>query len=245
MNSIKLFSLVLLMLLASCKNADNSIMSKKITKITVQSVDEVNFTYHYKVYYDDQNRITKIEPDHTEIFGITYIEYGEGTFKIGKEDLYTSCLLNDDGYISDTEEDNFIDLFPGSMKYNKKGQLESIQFSEAQEILFKWKDGNMEESNFENQKTVFTYTNLENKNNFSFLLRIDGENCSPVFPYFELLGKPTRHLVASVEQSGDGVKYEYKTDADGFVEELTMVYSANGIENISTVKYNFLYELVK
>lgn len=242
MKTIRIFFLVLVVMLAGCKNANNSVPSKRITEINVQSIDDEGFSYGYKIHYDEQDRITKIVPDNSEIFGITEVEYGEGTFKIGKEDNYTSCLLNADGYISDTKEDNFIALFPGSMHYNDKGQLKSIKFSEVQEMLFEWKGGNMVESNFEDQKAVFTYTDIENKNNFSFLLRIDAENCSVVFPYFELLGKPTKHLVASVEQEGYGAKYEYKTDAEGFVDELKMIYSTNGVEDSNIITYKFVYE---
>lgn len=242
MKAIKFFFLVLIVLFASCKNTDNIVPSKKIIEISVQAIDDVGFSYNYKIYYDDKDRITKIEPDHSEIFGITNIEYGENTFKIGKDESYTICSLNNDGYINDTEEDNFIRLFPGSMHYNNKGQLQSIRFNETQEMLFEWKSGNMEQSNFEEEITNFTYTDIENKNNFSFLLRIDDENCSPVFPYFELLGKPTKHLVASVEQNGSGAKYEYKTDEEGFVDELTITYSTSGVEESSIVKYKFLYD---
>ena len=241
MKTIKIFFLVLVVILAGCNNANNSVPSKKITEITVQSTDDGGLSYGYKIHYDEQDRITKIVPDNSEKFGITEVEYGEGTFKIGKEDNYTSCLLNADGYISDTEEDNFIATFRGSMHYNDKGQLRSIQLSEVNEMLFEWKDGNMIESNLEDQKTIFTYTDIENKNNFSFVLRIDGENFSAVFPYFERLGKPTKHLVASAEQGGYGAKYEYKTDAEGFVDELKMIYSTNGVED-SNFTYKFVYE---
>lgn len=211
-----------------------NIPAKKISKITVQGED---YTFNYTLDYDSQNRITKIVPDHSEIFGITNLEYGLNSFRISKGDTFVSCSLNKKGYIKVVEDGDFSSSMFGNMFYNEKGQLASIEYMN-EELFFTWENDNMVEINIEDEQIYVTYTTLENKNQFGLLLKIEEENCTPVFPYYSLLGKATKHLPASIGQGEEKISYNYKIDEDGFVTEITMIYPNNS----KTVFYRFSYE---
>jgi hypothetical protein len=221
------------LLFATSTFAENTLL-KQITKITVQSVD---YTYNYTLSYDFQNRIIKIVPDNSEIFGITYIEYATNTFRISKGDIYVSGSLNEQGYIDIAEDGDFPVLLVGNMFYNDKGQLSSIE-NGNEKMLFTWKNDDMVQMNFQDEQINVTYTTFENKNQFGLFLKIDEDNCTPVFPYYTLLGKATQHLPASVGQGEQKISYQYKTDKDGFVTEIAMIYPDNG----KTVFYRFAYD---
>jgi hypothetical protein len=92
--------------------------------------------------------------------------------------------------------------------------------------------------NVQEEQIDLTYTEIENKNQFGLLLKIEEENCTPVFPYYSLLGKATKHLPASIGQGEEKISYNYKIDEDGFVTEITMIYPNNS----KTVFYRFAYE---
>jgi glycogen synthase len=208
--------------------------TKKATNITVQGE---HYTYQYTINYDSQNRIREIVPDHSEIFGITHIEYATNTFRISKGDIYVSGSLNEQGYIDIAEDGDFPVLLVGNMFYNDKGQLSSIE-NGNEKMLFTWKNDDIVQMNFQNQQIDITYTSLENKNQFGLFLKIDEDNCTPVFPYYTLLGKATQHLPASVGQGEQKISYQYKIDKDGFVTEIAMIYPDNG----KTVFYRFAYD---
>ncbi len=212
----------------------SNLPTKNITKITVQDTE---YTYQYTINYDSQNRITKIVPDHSEIFGITNLEYGLNSFRISKGDTFVSCSLNKKGYIKVVEDGDFSSSMFGNMFYNEKGQLASIEYMN-EELFFTWENDNMVEINIEDEQIYVTYTTLENKNQFGLLLKIEEENCTPVFPYYSLLGRATRHLPASIRQGEEKISYNYKIDEDGFVTEITMIYPNNS----KTVFYRFAYE---
>lgn len=221
------------LLFATSTFAENTLL-KQITKITVQSVD---YTYNYTLSYDFQNRIIKIVPDNSEIFGITHIEYATNTFRIGKGDMYVSGSLNEQGYIDIAEDGDFPVLLVGNMFYNEKGLLSSIE-NGNEKMLFTWINDDMVQMNFQDEQIDVTYTTFENKNQFGLFLKIDEDNCTPVFPYYMLLGKATQHLPASVGQGEQKISYQYKTDKDGFVTEIAMIYPDNG----KTVFYRFAYD---
>ncbi|HHX70122.1 MAG TPA: hypothetical protein GX708_18990, partial [Gallicola sp.] len=96
MKIAKKYAFVTLSFLLTISLYASNLPTKNITKITVQDTE---FTYQYTINYDSQNRIIKIVPDHSEIFGITRIEYGTNTFRISKGDIFVSCSLNEHGYI--------------------------------------------------------------------------------------------------------------------------------------------------
>jgi hypothetical protein len=96
----------------------------------------------------------------------------------------------------------------------------------------------MVQINFQDQQINVTYTTLENKNKFGLFLKIDEDNCTLVFPFYTLLGKATKHLPATVKQGEQKISYQYKTDKDGFVTEIAMIYP----DNSNTVFYKFAYE---
>jgi hypothetical protein len=221
------------LLFATSTFAENALL-KQITKITVQSAD---YTYNYTLSYDFQNSVIKIVPDNSEIFGITHIEYATNTFRIGKGDMYVSGSLNEQGYIDIAKDGNFPVLLVGNMFYNEKGLLSSIE-NGNEKMLFTWKNDDMVQMNFQDEQIDVTYTTFENKNQFGLFLKIDEGNCTPVFPYYTLLGKATQHLPASVGQGEQKISYQYKTDKDGFVTEIAMIYPDNG----KTVFYRFAYD---
>jgi hypothetical protein len=221
------------LLFATSTFAENAQL-KQITKITVQSAD---YTYNYTLSYDFQNSVIKIVPDNSEIFGITHIEYATNTFRIGKGDMYVSGSLNEQGYIDIAKDGNFPVLLVGNMFYNEKGLLSSIE-NGNEKMLFTWKNDDMVQMNFQDEQIDVTYTTFENKNQFGLFLKIDEDNCTPVFPYYMLLGKATQHLPASVGQGEQKISYQYKTDKDGFVTEIAMIYPDNG----KTVFYRFAYD---
>lgn len=221
------------LLFATSTFAENAQL-KQITKITVQSAD---YTYNYTLSYDFQNSVIKIVPDNSEIFGITHIEYATNTFRIGKGDMYVSGSLNEQGYIDIAKDGNFPVLLVGNMFYNEKGLLSSIE-NGNEKMLFTWKNDDMVQMNFQDEQIDVTYTTFENKNQFGLFLKIDEDNCTPVFPYYMLLGKATQHLPASVGQGEQKISYQYKIDKDGFVTEIAMIYPDNG----KTVFYRFAYD---
>ncbi len=234
MKSLKTLSSILLLLLFIILAQASNISSKRVTIITVQSD---KYTYHYTLKYDSQNRITTAIPDHAETFGITHFEYGANTFRISKGDIYVSGSLNEQGYIDIAEDGNFPVLLFGNMFYNEKGLLSSIE-NGNEKMLFTWKNDDMVQMNFQDEQIDVTYTTFENKNQFGLFLKIDEDNCTPVFPYYTLLGKATQHLPASVGQGEQKISYQYKTDKDGFVTEIAMIYPDNG----KTVFYRFAYD---
>jgi len=207
---------------------------KKISTITVQSE---GYTYNYSLSYDSLGRITKAIPDNSEIFGITHIEYGTHTFRISKGDIFVSCSLNEHGYIEVAKDGDFPVSLVGNMIYNAKEQLSSIGYGD-ENILFNWENDNMVQMWFQDEQIDVSYTTLENKNQFGLFLKIDEENCTLVFPYYMLLGKATKHLPESFGQGEQKVSYQYKTDKDGFVTEIKMIYPNNS----KTVFYKFTYE---
>jgi hypothetical protein len=123
------------------------------------------------------------------------------------------------------------------MFYNEKGQLSSIE-NENGKILFTWKNDDMVQMNYEGQQIDVTYTTLENKNKFGLFLKIDDINCTLVYPYYARLGKATKHLPASIGQGEQKISYQYKTDNEGFVIEIAMIYPNNS----KTVFYRFAYD---
>lgn len=130
----------------------------------------------------------------------------------------------------------------GTTVYNDKGQLETIKYPGYEvKMDFLWKDDNMVQLNIEDEQIDFTYTGLENKNNFGFLLRIDEFHFRLVFPFYSLLGKPTKHLPESIEQEGRGSTYQYKLDEEGFIDEMTIIYP-DGVAGGKEVRYKFVYE---
>lgn len=211
-----------------------NIPAKKISKITVQGED---YTFNYTLDYDSQNRITKIVPDHSEIFGITNLEYGTNSFRISKGDTFVSCSLNEQGYIKVSEDGDFPVSMIGNMFYNKIGQLSFIDYGD-EKLLFTWENDNMVKMSLYDEQIYATYTTLENKNQFGLFLKIDEVNCTAIFPYYMLLGKATKHLPASIGQGGWEISYQYKIDKDGFVTEIAMIYPNNS----KTVFYRFAYE---
>ncbi len=128
-------------------------------------------------------------------------------------------------------------MYNHNMFYNEKGLLSSIE-NGNEKMLFTWKNDDMVQMNFQDEQIDVTYTTFENKNQFGLFLKIDEDNCTPVFPYYTLLGKATQHLPASVGQGEQKISYQYKIDTDGFVTEIAMIYPDNG----KTVFYRFVYD---
>lgn len=244
-NKMKIQKLIIFLLsgglFAACtnslKNLQVTVPEKKIVQILVQG-NEDEYKYHYILEYDEKGRITKVEPDYPEIFGTFFCEYSTDAFRMGKGDIHVSGSLNEQGYIQSAEDFAFEEMFVGNMTYNNKGQLISIQHPEAEEITFTWKNDDMVQLNVMDKQINIAYTSLENKNNLGFLLTIDKENCTPVFPYYTLLGKPSKHLPQSIRQGEQVVNYQYTTDNDGYIKEMTMIYS----DNSKTIRYSFVYE---
>jgi len=235
MKTLKSITLLILALLFSITVLADNTPIKKITKINVVSGENIN--YNYTLKYDSLNRISEIISDNPEIFGITKLEYATNTFRIGKGDMYVSGSLNEQGYIDIAEDGNFPVLLVGNMFYNEKGLLSSIE-NGNEKMLFTWKNDDMVQMNFQDEQIDVTYTTFENKNRFGLFLKIDEDNCTPVFPYYTLLGKATQHLPASVGQGEQKISYQYKIDKDGFVTEIAMIYPDNG----KTVFYRFAYD---
>jgi hypothetical protein len=233
MKTLKSITTLILVLLFSTTIYANDVTTKRITKITVQGEE---YTYNYTLSYDAQGRITKVVPDNSEIFGITKCEYTKKTFRIYKNDIFVSCSLNKHGYIINSKDGDFPIMLIGDIYYNEKGQLLSIRNGD-EKMLFKWENGDMVKINFENEQINVSYTSLENKNQFGLFLKIEEENCTPVFPYYSLLGKATRHLPASIGQGEEKISYNYKIDEDGFVTEIAIIYPNNS----KTVFYRFAY----
>jgi hypothetical protein len=230
----KQFFFTLLVLLFATTIYATNMTTKNVTKIIVQDTE---YSYQYTINYDSQNRITKIVPDHSEIFGITNLEYDTNSFRISKGDTFVSCSLNKQGYIDVAEDGDFPVSLVGNMYYNEKGQLSSFAYGD-EKMLFYWENDNMVQMSFQDEQIDVSYTTLENKNQFGLFLKIDEENCTPVFPYYMLLGKATQHLPESVGQGVQKISFQYKTDKDGFVTEITMIYPNNS----KTVFYRFTYE---
>lgn len=248
---MKASSLLLLsaisVLFGGCANkAEISSQQAKISGITVQVKEEgYEYTYRYALEHDEKGRITKAEPDHSEDFGVTCFEYGSDTFRIGKgEGMYAVFSLDEQGNLLSTKEEEGFSMvidemfLRGTMAYNDKGQLEAIRYPGHEEkIDFVWEEDNLMQMNIEGEHIDFTYTGLENKNNFGFMVRIDDNTRTPVFPYYGLLGKPTRNLPESIGQDGAVITFEYKTNKSGYIEEMTMVYPGR----VKVVCYTFRY----
>lgn len=232
-------------LFAGCTNeAGISSQQAKISGITVQvNEDGYEYTCRYALEHDEEGRITKSEPDHPEIYGITYFDYGRNLFRIRRGGGTVTSLLNEDGYILSTKGDSEFagieeEFLMGEMMYNDKGQLKAIKYPGYEEkIDFIWEEDNMMQMNIEDEHIDFTYTGLENKNNFGFLLRIDEFHFRLVFPFYSLLGKPTKHLPESIGQDEGVITFEYKTNEAGYIEEMTMVYPGRA----KIVHYTFRY----
>ena len=143
MKIAKKYAFVTLSFLLTIPLYASNLSTKNITKITVQSGEQ---NYHYTLNYDSQNRITKIVPDQSEIFGITNLEYGTNSFRISKGDTFVSCSLNEQGYIKVSEDGDFPVSMIGNMFYNEKGQLASIEYMN-EELFFTWENDNMVEIN--------------------------------------------------------------------------------------------------
>ena len=255
MKSIKLFTLIALTaFFAACTNKSTSpqtiVSEKKIVQILVEAnIGEVKETYSYTLKHDEKGRITKAVPDHPEIFGFVGFEYGANTLglNIGESVILTS-LLNEDGYIISSEGDAYPFIMEefsiGHMVYNDKGQLETIGHPDyGVEIGFLWKGDNMVRMESEAEHIDFTYTQLENKNNFGLLLRIDEMNRKLVFPFYSLLGKPTKHLPETIGDDEGNVTFQYKLDDNGYIEEMAMVVYQDGtISSYELGRYKFVYE---
>jgi hypothetical protein len=120
MRTLEQFSFILFGLLFATSTFAENAPLKQIRKITVQSAE---YTYDYTLGYDSKNRITKVVPDHSEIFRITECEYDKNTFLIFKGDTFVSCSLNKHGYIINSEDGYFPIMLTGDMYYNEKGRI--------------------------------------------------------------------------------------------------------------------------
>ena len=172
--------------------------------------------------------------DHSEIFGITRIEYGTNTFRISKGDILFSCSLNEHGYWVAKDGDFLFHWL--EICFTARGNYHPLKMETR--ICCLIGKQRYDANEFQDEQIDVSYTTLENKNQFGLFLKIDEENCTPVFPYYMLLGKATQHLPESVGQGEQKVSYQYKTDKDGFVTEIAMIYPNNS----KTVFYRFTYE---
>lgn len=233
MKTQKTITLILFGLLLATTIFASNVPTKKITKITVQ---REKYIHSYTLEYDSKNRIKKVVPDNSEEFGITECEYGKNSFRIFRGDYFVSCSLNKQGYIINSVDGDFPILLIGDMYYNKKGQLLSIELKNAN-LFFKWENDDMTHMYVGNEQFDFRYTTLENKNQFGLFLKIDEEYRNLVFPYYGQLGKATKHLPASIGIGMDKITYNYKTDEDGYVTEIIMIYP----DNFKIISYKFDY----
>ena len=119
------------------------------------------------------------------------------------------------------------------MEYDKNGRLVSIDNPYAGEISFKWIDDDMVLMSMGTMRTDVVYTSLENKNNLGLLMTLGHTS---LFPYYLLLGKPTKHLPESMAEGL--ITFQYKMDADGYVEE---ILESQPHDN-SMMNYRFSYE---
>lgn len=241
--------LIIMALFASCTNTAQKpkefvsgavVTEKKISQIIVQGEDgKHKYKYHYTLEYDEKGRVLKIEPDHSDIFGTFYCEYDDDMFRMGKGDMYVTGSLNEEGFVESAGEYDFLEeLLVGKMKYNNKGQLVSLSNSDMEKVSFTWSDDNMVRLNVMDEQINFVYTSLENKNKFGFLLLIDKENCTPVYPYYMLLGTPSKNLPQSIGQGDSAINYRYKQDEDGYINEMTLIYPDSRLTS-----YTFVYDL--
>lgn len=245
MKTLKLTTLLItgLAFIACSKTSNNTrgiLPEKKVVQIFVKSNENGRETsYNYTIDYDEEGRIIKIEPDYPEMFGIFYCEYNKRKIRMGKGDSYISGSLNKKGNIKWAKSDYFLEEFTGKMTYNNRGQLKAIWNLLPVRIAFKWKDDNLVQIKAMGEHADIAYTSLENKNKFNFPYTVDIENCTPVFPYYMLLGKPSKNLPLSFASEGETyISYEYKTDNDGYINEMRMIYP----DNSKTVSYTFVYE---
>ena len=246
--SLNLFiPIVLVAIFISCTNMSAKteviVPEKKIIQIIVQTnKDGYEYSYIFTLEYDEKGRIRKIEPNHPNDFGITRFDYGSNTFSMRKGDTYISSLLNEEGDIQSSEDFDYEEMLVGNMTYNNKRQLISIQHPEAGELIFTWVNDDMVQLNLMDEQLNIVYTSLENKNNLGILLTIDKENCTPVFPYYMRLGKPSKHLPHSIGQGEQKITYQYKLNDDGYINEITMVYPHEMVSVGKNVHYKFVYE---
>lgn len=230
----------------SCTNSSEkkvvTVPEKNISQIIVQGNENGHeYSYRYTLDYDDLGRIVSAEPDHADIFGVTRCEYGNNAFRIYKGDSGISCLLNDKGFIKSAEDDYFDELLVGKMSYNANNQLISIVVDTVtdQVINCVWKNNDMVELNLMGEKIDFLYTEFENKNRLGFLMTIDKENCTIVFPYYKLLGEPSKHLPLSIGQGDERIVYDYVFDDDGYILKMSLNFEL--INSSKLIHYSFIY----
>ena len=230
METHKLISILIIgLLFASCTNTNTQINvpEKRISQIYVQSSN--GFECKYTLEYDEKGRISKMESDNKGNIETILCEYNKKSFRIGE----IFCKQNKQGYIHSSEVLEYAEAFAGKMEYDKNGRLVSIDNPYAGEISFKWIDDDMVLMGMGTMRTDVVYTSLENKNNLGLLMTLGHTS---LFPYYLLLGKPTKHLPESMAEGL--ITFQYKMDADGYVEE---ILESQPHDN-SMMHYRFSYE---
>ncbi len=244
LSQITFIFLSLVLLFSSC-NLDTH--TENIDTTPQKRISQIYFSNSWKGYeatftvdYDNMGRVIKVEPDNFDHFMTTTCEYNGNMFRIGE---YTG-MLNHQGYIKHAEGVTPHTFLLTDLDYNDKGELIS-KTNDWGTFTQKWKNGNMIEDRYTfNKRSYATYTEYENKAGFAEAFSFFGgieysdQKWFAVFPFYMLLGKPSKNLPEKIGGKKNNYKFSYVLDDDGYVKAMVVTYPfLNGLDY-----YRFEYE---
>lgn len=176
------------------------------------------------------------------------IEYSGNQVKIswkdGSDSEICTYTLNESGFaisalLVTKEEDDVWDT-NYTFEYDANGYLTKIterSSDETNSVVIKWVDGDALSYSKNSLNYVYTYNSDLNKGGIlppdNAWLDMDAE--LSIAYYAGILGRPTKHLIASQEQ-GSTETYEYTLDSEGYVKSCT------SNENNSSYTYNYTFK---
>lgn len=233
---------IMLSALTFMTSCDDEDFPKRKPLKVLESVD-LNFnnslfpSKHIKLTYDNMGRIvgknTSTANSDSIVLSFTYGDNSFSAHQVSKDVVSDySGELSSQGYISKIQYGSSSDDEISIFEYNNVGQMISYTidlrnskdpaFEDKIVEIFKWKDGNLVESQRSDTKSVFSFSKEEKYKNFG-RLRFDYLNALPDAAY----GVANEYLPISVIEIGDDGKSDttnfiYTFDADGYPLTLTM-----------------------
>lgn len=175
------------------------------------------------------------------------IEYSGNQVKIswkdGNDSEICTYTLNESGFATSallvTKEEGDVWNTNYTFEYDANGYLSKIterSDDETTSVVIKWVDGDALSYSKNSLNYVYTYKSDLNKGGIlppdNAWLDMDAE--LSIAYYAGILGRPTKHLIASQEQ-GSTETYEYTLDSEGYVKSCT----SNVHNSFHTYNYTF------